>query len=113
MPFLVCSKQGGDVDKIDNTPSIICDVPLRDVSCCLMTLNLEHTGSSTNDIPYNKTRAALQARGFGSPMGRHSGCTRVSKSFGSGLLLLLTSTALSTSAQAGWGNNTISSTNAW
>ena len=36
---------------------------------------------------YDKTRAALQARGFGSPSGRHSGRTKVSKSSGAGLLL--------------------------
>ena len=43
------------------------------------------------DIPYNKNRAALQSRGFGSSTGRHSGRTQVSRSSGAGLLLLLTS----------------------
>jgi len=36
-----------------------------------------------------------------------SGRTKVSKSSGAGLLLLLTSSAPSTSGQAGWGNNLI------
>ena len=60
---------------------------------------------TTPDNPYNKTRAALQAPGFRSPTGRHSGRTKVSKSSGAGLLLLLTSSAPSTRGQAGWGNN--------
>ena len=72
-------------------------LPERDLKCVRILL-------IGTDIPYNKTRDALQAWGFGYPTGRHSGRTKVSKSSGAGLLLLFTSSAPATSGQAGWGN---------
>ena len=44
---------------------------------------------SIPDIPYYKPVLPCEPGVFGSPLGRDSGCTKVSKSPGAGLLLLL------------------------
>ena len=67
--------------------------------------NPNYTRDNNLTTPTTKPLLPCKPRGFGSPTGRHSGRTKVSKSSGAGLLLLLTSSAPSTRGQAGWGNN--------